>query len=240
MLSDIRVVLVQPSHPGNIGASARAMKNMGLSRLYLVRPKVFPSAEATAMASGADDVLAAATVCDTLEQALHGCGFVVGASARTRRLPWPALDPRECAQRVVEERERTQVALVFGREKSGLTNDELERCHYLVTIPGNPEYRSLNLAAAVQIIAYEVFTAAREPGPDDAAHAAEPPATADDMEQFYAHLQRVLIETGFLDPDNPRHLIRRLRRLFNRARPDKNEVNILRGILTSVETKRGS
>lgn len=242
MFLNIRVVLIGTSHPGNIGAVARGMKNMFLERLYLVRPKHYPNAEATARASGADDVLAAAKVCQTLDEALTGCGLVLGMSARLRKLPWPQLDARAGARLAVAESARTEVALVFGNENSGLTNEELERCNYLVHIPANPTYSSLNLGAAVQVIAYEVMMAEREraeSSPRVSEEGAEP-ASANELELFYEHLQRVLMEIGFLDPANPRHLMRRMRRLFGRARVDKNEMNILRGILSAVDAKTKS
>lgn len=234
-LQNIRTVLVETSHPGNIGATARALKNMGLERLILVRPGLFPHAEATARASGADDILAGAQVVDNLEAALVGCGLVVGASARRRSLTWPSLDPRQCAARLIEFSSHSEVALVFGRERSGLTNDELDRCHFLVHIPANPVYGSLNLAAAVQVLAYELRMAEPEGDKIQASHREAPPATAEEMANFYEHLQRVLVEIGFLDPENPRQLMRRLRRLFNRVQPDQNEINILRGILSAVQ-----
>jgi TrmH family RNA methyltransferase len=235
MFSKLRIVLVETTHPGNIGATARAMKNMGLARLYLVNPEHFPHAEATARASGADDVLAQATVCADLDAALAGCGLVVGASARLRSLSLPQWDPRQCAERVMREAHNTEVALVFGREHSGLTNDELSRCHYLMHIPTNPDYSSLNLAAAVQVLVYELRMASQL---STVVADEEPPASAEDMERFYAHLQQTLEEIGFLDPENPRIMMRRLRRLFNRARPNEVEMNILRGILTAAQKPR--
>lgn len=211
---------------------------MFLERLYLVRPKYYPNAEATARASGADDVLAVAKVCQTLDEALAGCGLVLGMSARQRKLPWPQLDARAGARLAVAESTRTEVALVFGNENSGLTNEELERCNYLVHIPANPTYSSLNLGAAVQVIAYEVMMAEREQEESVRSVSEETePASADELELFYEHLQRVLIEIGFLDPGNPRHLMRRMRRLYGRARVDKNEMNILRGILSAVDAR---
>ena len=233
----IRIVLVGTTHPGNIGAAARAMKNMYLSRLYLVDPQRFPDAEATSRASGADDVLAGASVCSSLEQALSGCSLVIGASARLRTIAWPQAGAREGARLAVDEARRGgEVALVFGREHSGLTNEELERCNYLMHIPANPEYSSLNLAAAVQVAAYEVMMADAS---DDQAptEEEEPPATADELHHFYGHLERALVDIGFLDPANPRLLMRRLRRLFNRVRLEKTEVNILRGILTEAQKR---
>lgn len=236
MKHPIRIVLIGTTHPGNIGAAARAMKTMRLSELYLVAPRSFPDAEATARASGADDILAKAVVCDDLDQALTGCGYVAGTSARLRSLEWPAVRPRECASKLVAEAGSARAALVFGREKAGLSNEELERCHVLVNIPCNPEYTSLNLAMAVQVMAYEIMLAdgqcADLPGRD------EPLACAEDMANFYVHLEQVLLEKGFLDPHNPRHLMRRLRRLFNRTELDQNEVNILRGILAAMQNPK--
>ncbi|HHO67905.1 MAG TPA: RNA methyltransferase [Gammaproteobacteria bacterium] len=233
----VQVVLVRTSHPGNIGAAARAMKNMGLTDLRLVAPAQFPHAEATARASGADDLLAAARLYPTVEAAIADATLVVGASARPRSLPVPLLDPRGCARRVLEEPDPARVAILFGNERSGLSNTEIDLCHALVQIPTNPVYASLNLAAAVQVIGYELRMAAL------AGQVAPAPqtdyASAGQMEQFYAHLEQTLIEIGFLDPDNPRQLMRRLRRLYNRARPDQNEINILRGILTAIRRGRG-
>jgi len=232
----VRIVLVNTSHPGNIGAAARAMKNMGLTELSLVDPQLFPSAEATARASGADDLLAAARCAATLEQALEGCSLVIGASARNRTLPLPTLDPRECAALVEQQPADSHTAIVFGRERTGLTNDELDRCHYLVQIPTNPDYPSLNLAAAVQVVAYELRMAAglSLSRPENKHRY----ATAEEMELFYRHLEETLIAIDFLDADNPRQLMRRLRRLFARARPNENEVNILRGVLTAIGQRR--
>ena len=236
--ANVRMVLVGTTHPGNIGAVARAMKNMGLRRLVLVSPLLFPHAEATARAAGADDVLAATQVVDSLERALSGCRLVLGISARRRGIAGPELDPRQCAVQVAGHSLQTEVALVFGRESSGLNNDEMDRCHFLVRIPTKPEFGSLNLAVAVAIIAYELrLTALAEVGSGMAAPR-RPPATAQEMAYFYEHLQQVLLATGFLNPANPRQLMRRLRRLFNRAQPDQNEVNILRGILASIQEYR--
>lgn len=235
-MQPVRVVLVNTSHPGNIGAAARAMKNMGLTDLCLVSPQAFPSAEATARASGADDLLASAACVDSLEGALADCELVVGASARNRTLPVPMLDPRETAGLIMQQPEGTRAAILFGRERTGLTNAELDRCHYLVRIPTHPDYPSLNVAAAVQVVAYELRMAAGQALPrQEYRHRF---ATAEEMELFYRHLEEMLIEVGFLDADNPRQLMRRLRRLFGRARPNYNELNILRGILTAVQQQR--
>ncbi|MGB5443846.1 MAG: tRNA (cytosine(32)/uridine(32)-2'-O)-methyltransferase TrmJ [Gammaproteobacteria bacterium] len=233
MLTNIRVLLVKTSHPGNIGAAARAMKTMGLTRLFLVEPARYPDAEATARASGANDVLANAQVCKDVDEALQGCRLVIGASARSRSIPVPLIDPDNCAQMLRMESEAAEVALLFGCERSGLSNEDIDRCNYLVQIPTGSSYSSLNLAAAVQIICYEIFKA----------HAGQTalqaslehvPVAADEMERFYRHLEETLIALDFLDRSNPRMLMRRLRRLYTRARPDMNEVNILRGILTAA------
>lgn len=236
MLNNVRIVLVEPSHPGNIGATARAMKNMGLSQLYLVNPKIFPHVDATSRASGADDVLAQAVVCGNLDDALSECHLVVGASARLRRLSIPQWNPRECAEKILAENAQNMSAIVFGREHSGLTNEELGRCHQLVHIPSNPDYSSLNLAAAVQVLCYELRMAIEADNKAASSEASkESLATADDMERFYEHLHETLVDIEFLDPENPRIMMQRLRRLFNRSRPDEVEMNILRGILTAAQ-----
>ena len=210
------------------------MKNMGVTDLVLVDPLHFPHEEATARACGADDVLEQAKVVGTLAEAISDCVYVAGASARSRSINWPCMEPKDCAARLIEEGQQGTVAVVFGPENSGLCNSDLDHCDTLLTIPTDPAFSSLNLAMAVQVLTYEIRAAqvvdkAAEYEPD------APLATSDELENFYAHLEQVLLDSGFLDPDNPRHLMRRLRRLFIRARPDKNEVNILRGILTSVE-----
>jgi tRNA (cytidine32/uridine32-2'-O)-methyltransferase len=233
MLERLRIVMVETTHPGNVGAAARAMKNMGVTRLFLVKPQRYPNHKATARAAGADDILAGAVMCETLDEALTGCGMVFGASARARKIPWPQLDPRQAAHRAFSAAVTDEVAFVFGREQAGLTNEELDRCNYLVTIPTHPEFASLNVAAAVQVVTYELRMAGG--GAVPAAALGEPLASAEARERFYRHLEQVLLDLEFLDPDNPKHLMRRLRRLFNRVELDSNEVNILRGILTAVE-----
>lgn len=233
----IRVVLVDPNHPGNIGAVARAMKNMGQSELHLVRPKAFPHAEATARASGADDVLEAARVHEEFADAIADCGLVVGTSARQRHLPWDLVEPRECAQQIASAAQVGNVAVVFGSEKYGLSNEDLARCNRLVTIPTATEYASLNLAMAVQVIAYELWLA-RRPGAPLPQAPEVPHATADEMTRLYDHFERVLEEIDFRDRTGGGHLMARIRRLFNRARLDQNEMNILRGILTAVQARR--
>lgn len=207
------------------------MKNMGMSRLTLVSPKIFPHADATARASGADDLLASATVCDTLQEAVADCQLVIGASARSRTISWPEVTPRECAGLLAVEAQHKQVAVVFGRENSGLKNHELDLCRYLLKIPCNPAYSSLNLAAAVQVVCYELFIAAAVPV-EKAAVDAEPQANAAQMEMFYRHLQQALNDIGFIHTDKPRSIMRRLRRIYNRAQLSSKELDILRGILT--------
>lgn len=237
-LARVRIVLNQPTHPGNIGAAARAMKTMCLEQLYLVTPHRFPAPEASALAAGAEDVLGRAHICQTLEEAVRDCRLIIGTSARSRRIGWPTLDPSEGARQLLTAAAEDSVALVFGQERTGLTNEELDRCHAVIAIPANPAYPSINLAGSVQIMAYELMrTEVGAPSVDETLESARP-ATHGEMEHFYQHFERVLVETGFLDPANPRFLMRRLRRLFNRATPDQNEINILRGILTSVQHKR--
>jgi tRNA (cytidine32/uridine32-2'-O)-methyltransferase len=238
MNSQIRVVLVETSHPGNIGAAARAMKNMCLQTLYLVRPKLFPHDEATARASGADDVLENAVVVDTLQQAIADCQLVYGASARLRSLPWPLSTPRECAAQVVEAAQAGHVALVFGRERTGLSNEELALCQSLVHIPTNPDYASLNVAAAVQILAYEVLMASQQTASQPIQAPDSRLATQQEVEGMFEHLESTLIDLDYLDPQNPRQLMRRLRRLFNRVQLEDTEVNIIRGICKAAGIKQ--
>ncbi len=237
---NVRVVLVQPTHPGNIGGVARAMKTMCLSSLYLVDPVEYLVQEARARAGGAQDVLLGSKRCVSLADALAGCRLVIGTSARTRSLPWPTLDPGVGAERLVAEARQGPVALVFGREKTGLSNAELDLCQYMIEIPSNSRYASLNLACAVQVMSYELMRVQRKEGVQQVSHWREgnaPLARREDMERFYRHLEDVLIESGFLDPVKPRRLMRRLYRLFNRACLDENELNILRGILAAVQQR---
>ncbi|WP_207061439.1 tRNA (cytosine(32)/uridine(32)-2'-O)-methyltransferase TrmJ [Motiliproteus sp. SC1-56] len=241
MFERVRIVLVNTSHPGNIGGVARAMKNMGFSRLVLVDPKAFPDEKATARASGATEILERAQVVPTLDEALEGCNYVVGASARGRHIPWPVLDPRELASEWLSGREQLEVALVFGREDRGLTNEELHRCHKHVHIPADPEFSSLNLAAAVQVLCYELRMAVlgQEKGaaPDNrwGTEWDIELASAEELQRLFEHLERTLVAIDFLDPDNPRQLMTRLRRLYLRSHPDRVETNILRGILSATE-----
>ena len=230
----VRIVLVNTSHPGNIGATARAMKTMGFSNLYLVNPKHFPHEKAIELAAGADDVLANAVVTDDLVSAIGSCQFVIGTSSRTRRIPLPILNPRECAAKVSDEVTLGhEVAIIFGNERVGLENSELMQCHYQLIIPTSEDYYSLNLAAAVQIICYE-FRACVLPQPalldeyDELASGSE-------VDAFYGHLREVLQELNFLRPENPKRLFQRIQRLFNRRRLEKKEVQILRGILSAIQ-----
>tara|TARA_Y100001954_G_scaffold226181_1_gene267745 strand:+ start:175 stop:954 length:780 start_codon:yes stop_codon:yes gene_type:complete len=250
VLKNVRVVLVNTSHPGNIGGAARAMKNMGLSELVLVDPERFPDPDAVSRASGAEDVLANARIVATLEEAIADCSLVLGTSARDRRIPWPVLDPRESADKVLDQLEQlpdAQIALVFGREDSGLTTDELQRCQYHVHIPSMPDFSSLNLAAAVQVLAYELrMQGLQREGAPTKMHKVETtavfneiPATAGELEQFYQHLEQVLVEIGFHDPQKPRQLMPRLRRLYGRVHLNRMEMNILRGILTETQKAVG-
>ena len=237
MLSAVRIVLVETSHPGNIGAVARAMKNMTMDNLCLVNPKIFPSAEATARAAGSDDILAKARVYGTLTEAIADCSLVFGTSARLRTIRWPDITPRACAEKMVRERPAQKVAIVFGRENSGLTNEELDCCHYLLRIPCNNHYSSLNIAAAVQVVCYELFVAANFDQDHKAGSPGEsPPASAGQMEQFYEHLYQALLDIGFiLHPDKSKSIMRRLRRIFNRIQLDSKEVDMLRGILRMAQ-----
>lgn len=236
MLSDIRIVLVSTSHTGNIGSAARAMKTMGLSSLYLVDPVSPPDGKSNALAAGAGDVLANAITVNTLEEAVRDCGLVVGTSARSRTLPWPMLTPRECGHKLVVEAEKYPVALVFGRENNGLSNEELQQCHFHVCIPANPDYSSLNIAAAVQTLCYEIRVNHLDiQASQHAASALAEYPLSEDLERFYLHLEKTLKEVDFIVANHPGMVMTKLRRLFNRARPEVQELNILRGILASID-----
>ncbi|WP_447553951.1 tRNA (cytosine(32)/uridine(32)-2'-O)-methyltransferase TrmJ [Vreelandella sp. EE22] len=238
MLERIRIVLIGTSHPGNIGAVARAMHNMGLSDLRLVAPRCeVITQESISRASGADHLLHNAQIVDTIDEAVADCTLAVGASARSRTLPWPMLTPRELGAQLTTEcqADSAQVALVFGREDSGLTNAELQRCHAHVHIPTNADFSSLNLAAAVQVIAYECRVAWLGEQPSVSQESDEELATVEELERYFEHLERTLITIDFHDPDKPRQLMARLRRLYLRARVEKMEMNILRGVLTATE-----
>lgn len=235
MLQRIRIVLVETSHPGNIGAAARAMKTMGLSELFLVSPKNFPNEEATFRAAGADDLLAQAKVVKTLPEALAGCDWVIGASVRMRKLARPILDPKQCAQKIRDDIPG-HVAIVFGRESNGLSNTELSLCHDQVFIPTNPDFSSLNVASAIQVITYELRMSALSQTEkiDIKPYTQEQLANADEVAQFYAHLRATLLQIHFLDAKQPKRLMERLQLLFNRAHLTVTEINILRGILRAI------
>lgn len=242
MLQNIRIVLVNTTHPGNIGAVARAMKNMGLGELCLVEPKIFPDEDAFARASGATDLLDKAQVVSSLDEALADCHLVVGTSARSRNIPWPLLNPRELAGVATGLGENQKMAIVFGREDRGLTNEELQRCHYHVHIPTDESFSSLNIGAAVQVICYELRMAVlQQDVADDKPHWGTEwdvdQADMQELERMFEHLEQTMIDIEFLDPENPRQLMPRLRRLFLRALPDKIEVNVLRGILTATQKR---
>ena len=236
--ANIRIVLIGTTHPGNIGSAARAMKVMGFDRLVLVSPKHFPSAEATALASSADDVLAKAQVVETFAEAIAGCPLVLGTTAHARSLPWPTYDLKGAAEHAIGESQHHEVAIVFGREKTGLHNDEVERCHHIVTIPTHDDYTSLNLAQAVQLMMYELrlhaLAASDRSGPTFTPPADWSPEPPERLEVFFDRLERGLLHVGFLNPAQPKRLMQRLRRLFLRARPDKNELNILNGIASAL------
>jgi tRNA/rRNA methyltransferase len=235
-LANIRVVLCETAHPGNIGAAARAMKTMGLTRLVLVNPRRYPDPQAEWLAVGADDVLRDARVCGGLDAALAGSAYTVACSARTREIAVPMVAAREAAARIVDVARGQEAALVFGNETFGLTQREVEKCQLLATIPANPRFSSLNVAAAVQVLAYEIHLAARNTVPQSVPQEL---ASFEELERFYAHLEATLLETGFLNPSYNKKLMPRLRRLFGRAQLEKEEVNILRGMLkTQARPKR--
>jgi tRNA (cytidine32/uridine32-2'-O)-methyltransferase len=231
----VRIVLIDPSHPGNIGSVARAMKNMALDDLVLVRPRSFPHAEANALAAGADDILMGARIVTNVAEAIGDCGFIAGTTSRPRSYYWEFATPRDVAGRIVALPDENRAALLFGSERYGLATEELNHCNVLVRIPANPEYCSLNLAMSVQLIAYEIFMAREQP--HSRTQLELPLAVSGDVEHFYAHLHQVLNEIDF--EDRTGHLMERLRRLFNRAQLDRNELNIMRGILSAVQGRRG-
>lgn len=237
ILSNIRIVLVETSHPGNIGAAARAMKNMGLTDLALVSPKVFPSAEATSRASGADNILADASVYSSLKDALEPCELVLGASARIRHLGWSEVGPKKGAELAITSAKSAKVAFVFGRENSGLTNNELELCNHLLHIPTNPDFSSLNVASAVQVLAYEVYSAVIGEQVIASPEAEDRPATSQEFEGFFDHFLKTLEKTDFLQLYKTKRLQQRIRRIFYRSELNRTEVNILRGVLTAINNK---
>ncbi|EJL6259309.1 tRNA (cytosine(32)/uridine(32)-2'-O)-methyltransferase TrmJ [Vibrio cholerae] len=236
MLERVKVVLVGTTHSGNIGSAARAMKVMGLSQMVLVDPQCQVDAQAIALAAGASEIALNAQIYPTLEAAVADCGLVVGTSARSRTLEWPMLEPRECGEKLISEANQHSVAMVFGRERTGLTNDELQLCHYHVCVPANPEYSSLNLAMAVQLLSYEVRMAylALQQSSQSSTLQEEYPRHQE-LERFYAHLEQVIMQTEFISAQQPGQVMNKLRRMFTRARLEAQEINILRGILTSVQ-----
>ncbi|MGI2260001.1 tRNA (cytosine(32)/uridine(32)-2'-O)-methyltransferase TrmJ [Shewanella sp. GXUN23E] len=237
MLSNIRVVLVGTSHPGNIGSVARAMKTMGLSNLYLAEPRCEPDGQSVALAAGACDILKELKTVGSMEEAIRDCSLVIATSARSRTLDWPMLDPRQAGEKLAVESFNGPVAMVFGRENHGLNNEELQRCHYHLSIPANPEYSSLNLAQAVQLVCYETrmaWLAGQHKPVDDIQY-----PSSEDHERFFAHLEQTLSRTGFIIKNHPGQVMTKLRRLFTKARIETHEMNILRGILTSVDKKVG-
>ncbi len=255
-LANVRIVLVAPTHPGNVGAVARAMRTMGLRDLWLVRPRRFPSAEATERAAGAFEVLDRARVVDELAEALAECRWAVAATARPRRLEWEVLDPAAAAGELVRRAPAGPVAAVFGRESKGLSNEEVDQCQAVLRIPTDPDFRSLNVAAAVQIQAYEIARAAAAAAAGEEAGGAPPPPGAErgkgapgdgsgavtvaDLERLYGHCARALADIGYLDPARPRLLMRRLRRLVARAGLEREELDLLRGILTAAQRAAGA
>jgi len=241
---DVRMVLVNPSHPGNIGGAARAMKTMAVNQLVLVSPRNYPDPRAVWRAAGARDLLESAIIVETLDDALADCDLIVGTSARDRRIPWPLVDAHECAKKIYEEPQSSKIAILFGREDRGLKNDELNRCHLHVHVPTSDAYSSLNLAMAVQILSYELRMRSlqvddSQPNPvaDTTDQWDEPFASGADVERFHEHLAETLVDIDFFDPDQPKQLLTRLRRLFVRVRLDRMEINILRGILSAVQEK---
>jgi len=234
MLENVKIVLVNTSHTGNIGSAARAMKTMGLSNLVLVDPVQPPDSHSSALAAGATDILGNAKIVSTLAEAIADCELSIAASARSRTLSWPMVDPRECGAKVVSEGKKHKVALVFGRENSGLTNEELQQCQFHVHIPANPDYSSLNLAMAVQTLSYEVRMQFLEQQDKEDENIEIDYPNGEQLEGFYTHLEESLMHTGFMIKQHPGQVIPKLRRLFNRARPEAHELNILRGILTSI------
>ena len=246
MLNKLRIVMVNTTHPGNIGAAARAMKNMGLSRLYLVDPIAKIDDEAMQRSSRAEDILNNVVICDTLEEALADCGLVVGTSARSRTIPWPLMNPRQCGDRVAQAVSAdNEVAIVFGRESRGLTNEELHLCHAHVHIPTEESFSSLNVAQAVQVMAYEMRLAVHENVGQEDKESQErwgvdwdyPLATHEQLNGMLQHMEQTMVEIGFLNPDTPKQLMSRLRRLYQRAAPDQVEINIMRGMMTAMQSQ---
>lgn len=239
MLENIRIVMVHTSHPGNIGAAARAMKNMALDQLYLVSPLDFPSTESSLRASHAVDIVNQAVVTSSLSEAIADCELVIGTSARERTLSWQVENPREMAQSALSVASRSPVAIVFGRERTGLTNDELALCHRLVHIPTNPDYSSLNVASAIQVISYELYQLSQQKPVTDTikTESDDRAATAGQIKSYHQHLHEVMQQVEFFGSNNPEIVMRRLQMFLNRAQPTRRELNILHGILTATQKK---
>ena len=235
----MRVVLIETSHPGNIGGAARAMKTMGIEHLWLVRPGRYPDPQAEWRAAGALDVLDRATVVDSLDAAIADCTLVIGTSTRARRIPWPLMTAHEVGRHIRTESPKQPIAILFGRETNGLTNDELQRCNLHLQIPANPDYPSLNLAMAVQVVCYELYQAQIESVGEAVRVWDREPATVAAVDGLLVHLETLLTRVEFLDPSNPGQVMSRLRRLFTRIRPDETEISILRGALTEIERALG-
>ena len=236
MLENIRIVLINTFHPGNIGSSARALKTMGMNQLFLVSPREFPHAEATRLAASATDVLEDAVVVETLSEAIADCKMVIISTVRERGYDLPVLSPEQCAGQVLVSAEQGPVALVFGPERFGINNEDLALGKYRVTIPANSEYSSLNLAASVQTLSYEIYKQYSSENQNYLTTAdAREQVSSGDMERFYTHLEKTYLSTGFINSKHPGEVIKRLRQLFARAQPDQMEMNILRGMLTSVD-----
>lgn len=236
-IDHIDIVMIGTTHPGNIGAAARVMNNMCFTNLVLVDPQCPVGEIAYSRSSGAHGILDRRRTVSTLQEAIADCHLVIGLTARQRSLPWPELNPQQMSHEIISKGSGVRTALLFGREQSGLTNEELMLCNYMVSIPTNPEFSSLNVAAAIQVICYEIYQSLLNNGlaSVEIDKPLEPMATAEDIEGYFSHLQQVLQSTEFLDPHNPGLLMQRLRRLYQRVELSKTEVNILRGILSSVE-----
>jgi len=243
--ANIRIVLVETSHPGNVGAVARAMKNMLLESLYLVRPKQFPDSHAMARSSGAGDVLDNAVVCDSLAEAISDCQLVIAASARSRYIPWPTTSAPEAAQKLLQSCQQAPVALVFGREDRGLNNEELDHCHFMVQLPANPDFSSLNIAAAVQVFSYEIrkafldaeiqqATSIQEKDELDSLSAEDQPVSSNNLKRLFSHLEMTLVEVNFMPEHRTRTLMRKLKRFFYKSQITEEEVSIFRGILSEM------
>lgn len=241
-LTNIKIVLIETSHTGNMGSAARAMKTMGLNQLCLVNPVIKPDSQSISLAAGASDIIKNAQIVNSMDIAIADCQLVIGTSARSRHLQWPHLESYQCGDKIVAELQQGhRVALVFGRERVGLTNEELQKCHYHVSIPANPQYSSLNLAMSVQVLCYEIRRAMLQFNgqPDQNVTTCDYPKDID-LQRYYQHLEQTLIKTDFINPNHPGQIMGRLRRLFNRARLEQQELNILRGILTSIDKSQNN